>query len=130
MMSDVTLDDLLTGLPEVYHPGVTAIWNHRQGVRDLDELNGALDGLLRHARAVLSGPPNDRDHPKNWRLNHPAWASAAWDEAEMCPRDEYGNISWSHRGQFWLHFSAGNIAHAGGLVILIIQDTTEELAMS
>ncbi|AXH49736.1 hypothetical protein KNU02_gp10 [Gordonia phage Pleakley] len=130
-MSEVTLDRLLIGLPDVYHPAVTATWRHREGFRDPVELQAAVDGLLALASEVINMADDDRQadlrHPNRWRLDHQAWASAAWDDAEACPRDENGQIEWSHRGQFWLHFSAGNLAHAGGLLILIVGETQDEL---
>lgn len=131
-VTEPTLDGLLLGLPEPFWPTVKAVWRHTEGYRDPVEIQRAIDTLLQLASEVLSMSTDDRwadlRHPERWRIDHQLWAIMTWSEAEKCPRDEQGQIDWSHRAQFWLHFSAGNLAHAGGLLIMLLRDTEQELS--
>ncbi|WGH20789.1 hypothetical protein QLT00_gp06 [Gordonia phage Commandaria] len=111
------LTDLLEGLPELYHPIVTAVWRHREGVRDVVELNDAADALFRHAvdlmelREYIDQVP---DHPNHWRLISAAWATVYWEDRTKM------------RGSFWRNFHAGSLPSAASALVLLSCETDDE----
>lgn len=119
-----TLDELVDGLPDIYVPVVTAVWRHREGVRDIAELSEAVDTLFRAMNDLRTLDEHDAadlpDHPDNWGLCAAAWASVYWSE-------ERGFDRPSDRGAFWKYMHAGDLGRALEFLVMLNNQTVDEI---
>ncbi|ATS93093.1 hypothetical protein SEA_PATIO_11 [Gordonia phage Patio] len=112
MTADLTWEAVSRGIPKVYADVLEVVWNHREGTRDGVELMSGVAALAEKAKAVMEmGDPNaDPDHPNRWTNDSSLGAKLYWNDFQELGPDH-------PRTQFWIHFFAGNIAHAGGMLL-------------
>ncbi|AXQ62044.1 hypothetical protein SEA_FLOAT294_10 [Gordonia phage Float294] len=112
MTEELTWEAVSRGVPKVYADVLEVVWNHREGTRDGVELMAGVAALAEKAKAVMEmGDPNaDPDHPNRWTNDSSLGAKLYWEDFQELGPDH-------PRTQFWIHFFAGNIAHAGGMLL-------------